>query len=348
MQETEHKRRIRYKGRYPKSFDEKYKEHDPEKYADTVQKVISKGSTPAGMHIPIMVDEILDVFQISENMQGFDATLGYGGHSLEFLRKLNHTGKLYASDIDPIEIEKTKMRLKSLGFTEEDFSARLMNFSQIDALAAEVGKFDFILADLGVSSMQIDNPQRGFTYKADGPLDLRMNPREGISAAELLKTLKAEELEEILLRNSDEPYARSLSCAITKKLKRGVKIDTTGDLYRVIEEVFDKEKVSVNEKKEMAKKTGARVFQALRIEVNHEFEVLEDFLNKVPEVLKPGGKIVILSFHSGEDRLVKQAFKEFLRQGLLSSVCDKVIRPSREECFRNSRAHSTKMRWAVR
>ena len=348
MEETEHKRRVRYKGKYPRHFNEKYKELDPEKYAGTVEHVIEKGSTPAGMHIPIMVKEILEFFDLRPGMNGFDATLGYGGHSLQILKKLDHQGKLYASDVDPIEIEKTRERLKKQGYTEQDFSARLMNFSKIDELAGEIGQFDFILADLGVSSMQIDNPERGFTYKADGPLDLRMNPTIGSSAAELLTNLSETELETILICNSDEPYAKEIAKTVFKTLRRGKTIATTGELFQAVASTFDSKKLGKEEKNELIKKSAARTFQALRIEVNHEYEVLSDFLNKLPEALADGGKVAILTFHSGEDRLVKQAFKEFYRQGLFTAVSDKVIRPSAEECRKNSRAHSTKMRWAIK
>ena len=348
MEETVHKRRVRYKGRYPRKYSEKYKELDPEKYAETVKHVIEKGSTPAGMHIPIMVEEILAFFDLKPGMKGFDATLGYGGHSLHMLKKLDHQGMLYASDVDPIEIVRTRERIAKQGFSDQDFSARLMNFSQINELVQETGPFNFILADLGVSSMQIDNPDRGFTYKAEGPLDLRMDPTTGISAAELLQQLSEAELEMILIRNSDEPFAKDIAKTIFKYLRRGQAITTTGKLYSLIADVFDKKKLSREEKTELVKKSAARTFQALRIEINHEFEVLSDFLNKLPESLADGGKVAILTFHSGEDRLVKQAFKEFARQGIFSAVSDGVIRPSAEECIRNSRAHSVKMRWAIK
>ena len=187
--EKKHKRRVRYSGAYPKSYKEKYKELNPEKYADTVSRVIQKGSTPAGMHISICVNEILEFLQIKPGQTGLDATLGYGGHTLEMLKCLDSRGHLYALDVDPIESAKTKERLEKLGFGEEILSVRLQNFADIDRVSAEAGLFDFVLADLGVSSMQIDNPDRGFSYKTEGPLDLRMNPQKGISAAQRLKSI---------------------------------------------------------------------------------------------------------------------------------------------------------------
>ena len=341
-----HQRRVRYSGRYPRNFKDKYKELAPEKYADTIEKVIRKGSTPAGMHIPIMVQEILDFLQIQPGMKGFDATLGYGGHSSAMLARLEHQGHLYAGDIDPIESEKTKERLRALGFDESVLTVCRMNFSEIDQLAKKVGPFDFILADLGVSSMQIDNPERGFSYKTEGPLDLRLNPSQGISARERLQTISAAELEGMLLENADEPYAREISHRITDDTKRGVVIDTTRKLYEEIEKALCF--LPEEERREAVKKSSARTFQALRIDVNKEYEVLYDFLEKLPQVMAPGGRIAILTFHSGEDRLVKQSFKAFHREGLYQEIAKDVIRPSREECAQNSRAHSTKMRWAVK
>lgn len=347
MSEQPHKRRIRYAGKYPRHFNEKYKELHPEKYAEIVEHVKKKGSTPAGMHIPIMVQEILDVLQIRPGMKGFDATLGYGGHTQAMLGQLQQQGHLYAGDIDPIESAKTKARLAALGFGEDILSVRQMNFSAIDMLVAEVGPFDFILADLGVSSMQIDNPERGFSYKADGPLDLRLNPQSGVSAAERLLQLSADELEGMLVENSDEPYAHAIARQITSTLRHG-KIETTRALHETIAKALQREKMTEDERKEAVKKSSARTFQALRIDVNHEFEVLYDFMEKLPGALVPGGRAAILTFHSGEDRLVKQAFKEFQRQGIYTDVAREVIRPSMEECTQNSRAHSTKLRWAIR
>ena len=207
QQEQKHQRRVRYKGTHPRTFQEKYKEHQPEKYADTIEKVIRKGGTPAGMHISICVREILDFLQIQPGQKGLDATLGYGGHTSKMLECLKGEGHLYALDVDPIEIQKTKKRLEDMGYGPQILTIRQLNFADVEQLLPESGTFDFALADLGVSSMQIDNPERGFTYKFEGPLDLRLNPEKGISAAERLKHISQPELEGMLLENSDEPYA---------------------------------------------------------------------------------------------------------------------------------------------
>ena len=402
-EETTHKRRVRYKGTHPRAFEEKYKEHDPEKYADTVAKVIEKGSTPAGMHIPIMVKEILDFLQIRPGQKGLDATLGYGGHTRKMLEKLTEAsgtsgltdevyikddvqtkgdswenpkdnskdnskdnladnsennseevfrekapeGHLYALDVDPIEIVKTGERLQKAGYGEEILTILQQNFANLETVAKEYGPFDFMLADLGVSSMQIDDPKRGFSYKADGPLDLRLDPQHGIPASQRLRELNREELIGMLVENSDEPYAEQIASQICKTFKKGGSMDTTTALREAIERAlcFLPEN---KEKKDILKKTCQRVFQALRIDVNSEFEVLEAFLNALPEALADGGRVAILTFHSGEDRLVKKAFQQYYREGIFEEIATDVIRPTAEECRQNGRARSTKMRWAIR
>ena len=304
--EKPHKRRVRYSGTHPKTYKEKYKEHQPEKYADMIEHVIEKGGTPAGMHISICVKEIIDFLQIQPGQKGLDATFGYGGHSKAMLECLKGEGHLTALDVDPIESAKTTERLRTLGYGPEILTVRLQNFAELGKIAAEEGPFDFILADLGVSSMQIDNPDRGFSYKSDGPLDMRMNPQKGESAAERLRSVTKEELEGMLIENSDEPYAAQIAKAIKNRLRRG-SIETTGELRQVIDEALSF--ISGAEHKEAVKKSCARVFQALRIDVNSEFEVLYAFLEALPSALAPGGRVAVLTFHSGEDRLVKKSFQ---------------------------------------
>ena len=346
QKETQHKRRVRYKGTHPRKFEEKYKEHQPEKYADTIAKVIQKGSTPAGMHISIMVKEILDFLEIQPGQIGLDATLGYGGHTRKMLECLNGSGHIYGLDVDPIESVKTKERLGNAGYGSDIFTLIQTNFANIDEVAAKHGPFNFILADLGVSSMQIDNPERGFSYKIEGPLDLRLNPEQGISAAERIKESDYYELVGMFVENADEPYAEEIARAIMNAKKRGRKIETTTQLRQIIEEALSF--IPEKEQKDAWKKSCARIFQALRIDVNSEYEVLYAFLEKLPDVLAPGGRAAILTFHSGEDRLVKKSFKQLQKQGIYSEIANDVIRPSAEECRINSRAHSTKMRWAIK
>lgn len=346
-EEVKHVRRKRYKGTHPRHFSEKYKEHNPEKYADTIEKVKAKGSTPAGMHISIMVDEILDFLEILPGQQGLDATLGYGGHTRKMLECLDGKGHIYGLDVDPIESQKTTKRLRDAGFSEDILSVRLMNFAKVEELAKEVGGFDFILADLGVSSMQIDNPERGFSYKVDGPLDLRLDPTTGVSAEQRLRSLSQDDMIDMFIENSDEPYAVEIAKEIQNEFRRGNEIATTKELAKIIEKAVVK-KVPKNEQEQAVKKSCARVFQALRIDVNSEFEVLDAFMDALPKVLNKGGRVAILTFHSGEDRLVKKAFKWYKQLGEYSEISKDVIRPSKEECFKNPRASSTKMRWAIK
>lgn len=343
--EPKYQRRPRYKGTHPKNYKEKYKELNPEKYSEDIAKIIQKGNTPAGMHISICVKEILEFLQIKPGQIGLDATLGYGGHTLEMLKCLDSMGHLYALDVDPIELPRTKARLEHLGYGSEILTIKQMNFSQIDELMSEAGSFNFILADLGVSSMQIDNPERGFTFKAEGPLDLRLNPNSGISAAELLKEMTLFEIEDMLIENADEPHAAVIARAILSSIKKGIDITTTTQLRNIIKEAL---KYVRGIKEEDIKKSCQRTFQALRINVNKEFEVLDAFLEKLPNVLALGGRVAILTFHSGEDRRVKKSFQHFFREGMYSEICPEPIRPSAEECHINSRARSAKLRWAIR
>lgn len=347
-QTGEHKRRVHYSGKYPKRFEEKYKELQPEKYTEIAEHVKAKGMTPAGTHISIMVDEILEFLDIQPGQKGLDCTFGYGGHSRRMLEKLQGQGHLVALDVDPIESAKSRERLGRLGFGDDMLSVELINFANIDKVCEKYGKFDFVLADLGVSSMQIDNPERGFSYKVDGPLDLRLDPTSGVTAAERLAELDEDELIGLFMENADEPYAEDIASTVISFRKAGHEIKTTTDFKNVIEKALKDAKVPQKELKDTVKKSCARCFQALRIDINREFDVLYELLSKLPDVLNEGGKVAILTFHSGEDRLVKQSFKQLAREGVYSEVARDVIRPSAQECIDNPRAKSTKMRWAVK
>ena len=345
-QEQKRERRIRYKGTHPKAFKDKYKELQPEKYADAVAKVIQKGSTPAGMHRSICVKEILEFLQITPGQTGLDATLGYGGHTLEMLKCLNSEGHLYATDVDSIELPRTQERLERLGYGSEILKIRQMNFSDIDQITSESGPLNFVLADLGVSSMQIDNPERGFSFKSEGPLDLRLNPEKGISAADRLKTISQDELEGMLMENSDEPHSAAIARAIISQINKGIDVSTTTQLQQIIKDAL--KFIPKKDRNDEVKKSCQRSFQALRIDVNNEFGVLFDFLEKLPAALAKGGRVAILSFHSGEDRLVKKSFQHFFREGVYREIAPGPIRPSAEECNTNSRARSAKLRWAIK
>lgn len=351
-QGQKHQRRVRYQGTHPRTYQEKYKELQPEKYAETVERVIRKGSTPVGMHLSICVKEILDFLQIKPGQIGLDATLGYGGHTTAMLKCLEDRGHIYALDVDSEELAKTQGRLVHSGFGEDILTVKQLNFAEIDRICPKEGFFDFVLADLGVSSMQIDNPDRGFSYKKDGPLDLRLNPEKGMTAADRLKEITLKELQGMLMENADESYAEEIAGAVTAAVKSGREITTTTMLRQIIEEALSfletDKSLSPEERKDMVRKSCQRTFQALRIDVNSEFEVLHEFLEKLPGVLAKGGRVAILTFHSGEDRLVKKSFKSLRQEGIYSEISNGVIRPSPEECNRNGRARSAKMRWAVK
>ena len=322
-------RRPRYSGKNPRRFSEKYKEHRPERYADDVAKILASGKTPAGMHRPIMLREILEILAPKPGDFVVDGTLGYGGHAQEILAAIQPGGRLFGLDVDPLELPKTEARLRLLGYGPDTFTAHRTNYAGLPKILPEPA--DAILADLGLSSMQIDNPARGFTYKHDGPLDLRMNPERGQPASALLATLDESRLATLLTENADEPNAIPLARAILRS-----PIGSTTQLAKIVRAGGGDDA------------TVRRVFQALRIAVNDESSALDTFLRQLPLCLKPGGRVVILSFHSGEDRRVKKAFQAGARDGTYRHISPDIIRPTAEEMRANSRASSAKLRWAER
>jgi 16S rRNA (cytosine1402-N4)-methyltransferase len=338
------KRRVRYRGTHPRHFNEKYKELNPGLYSDEIKKVISRGQTPAGTHIPICVKEILEILKPQPGQTGLDATLGYGGHAQELLKHIVPGGLLFAIDVDPVELPRTESRLRAMGYSNEVLIVKRMNFAGISQITSQSGKlFDFVLADLGVSSMQLDTPSRGFSYKSEGPLDLRLNPHRGKGASELLATLDEQTLASLLHDNSDEPFAKEIAFAICPV--KG-KIKTTRDLSDIIKKTLSSNRPALSQ--DDIKASIQRVFQALRIAVNDELGVLKQFLNLLPECMKPGGRIAILTFHSGEDRIVKKSFQTGLRNGIYSSIARVPVRPGAQERHSNPRSSCAKLRWAVR
>ena len=302
-------------------------------------KVLASGKTPAGTHRPILVDEILRILSPEPGEIAVDCTLGFGGHAQALLSRLLPGGRLIGIDADPIELAKTETRLRNLGFGPGVFSAHRSNFAglpQILALAGVTGA-DLLLADLGVSSMQLDDPARGFSVKHDGPLDMRMNPTRGPSASALLQKFSAEKLAALLHENADEPRAVEIARALAGKT-----FSTTAQLTRAVRDLFPNLNLDDRDL------TVRRVFQALRISVNDEFSALDTFLRQLPDCLKSNGRAAILTFHSGEDRRVKKAFASGLASGLYTAISQEIVRPSAEECRANPRASSAKLRWARR
>src|SRR6266404_6151361 len=332
-------RRPRYRGKNPRRFEEKYKEHDPQRYGETIAKVLASGKTPAGTHRPVMVQEILEVLAPEPGAIAVDCTLGYGGHTQEILGRIRPGGRLLGLDADPIELPKTEARLRALGFGPDVFTAHLSNFAGLPQVFAAAGLAgaDIIVADLGVSSMQIDDPARGFSVKLEGPLDMRMNPQRGLSASAFLNKIQPDALVTLLAENADEPRAGMLASTLAGKA-----FATTTSLAAAIRAALPR----VN--REDCDLTIRRVFQALRIAVNDEFSALETFLRNLPSCLNPAGRVAILTFHSGEDRRVKKAFASGLREGYYAEISTEVIRPTHEERHFNPRSAPAKLRWARR
>ena len=332
-----HKRRVRYSGKNPRRFEEKYKEQRGD--AATIAKVIASGKTSIGTHRPIMVAEILQVLAPQPGDVAVDCTLGYGGHAQEIIAKVLPGGKLLGLDADPLQLPKTEARLRALGFDEAVFTTHRTNFAGLPQILAaqNLPGADVLLADLGVSSMQIDDPMRGFSVKHNGPLDMRMNPRRSQPASALLQKIRPPALAEMLADFSDEPHAATLAPALA-----GKSFATTHELGDAIRAALPRLG------KDESDLTVRRVFQALRIAVNDEFSALETLLRNLPACLKPGGRVAILTFHSGEDRRVKKAFEAGLRDGLYADIAHEVLRPSPEERNSNSRSAPAKLRWAKR
>jgi 16S rRNA (cytosine1402-N4)-methyltransferase len=334
-----HKRRVRYPGRNPRRFEDKYKEQGPQRDPETIAKVLAAGKTPAGTHRPIMVAEILAALAPRPGEVAVDCTLGYGGHAQEILVCLQPGGRLVGLDADPIELPKTEARLRGLHYGPDVFTAHRSNFAGLSQVLVACGLegADLILADLGLSSMQIDDPARGFSVKMDGPLDMRMNPARGQPASALLESLKPGALADLLVENADEPRAAELSAALA-----GGRFGSTLALADAVRAALP------GASAEEADLAVRRTFQALRIAVNDEFSALETFLRHLPACLNPGGRVAILTFHSGEDRRVKKAFQARMRDGVFAEVVREVIRPTPEEIRSNPRSAPAKLRWARR
>jgi 16S rRNA (cytosine1402-N4)-methyltransferase len=337
------KRRARYSGKNPRSFHEKYKELNPERYASDIETIIGSGKTPAGTHRAIMVDEVVRLLAPRPGDVAVDCTLGFGGHARAILERIRPGGRLIGLDVDPLELPRTEARLRTAGFDADTFVAHRTNFAGLPNVLAKEGHAgaDVILADLGVSSMQLDNPDRGFTYKASGPLDMRMNPARGEPASALLTRISEEALAHLLETHADEPYARLIA-----GLLKHQPIATTQDLSRIVRSGI----ASVHPRRvhDEVEASVRRTFQALRIAVNDELSALDALLRHLPDCLAPGGRVVLLGFHSGEDRRVKKAFQAGHREGIYAEIAGEVVRPSRAEVRANPRAGSAKLRWAVR
>jgi 16S rRNA (cytosine1402-N4)-methyltransferase len=370
------KRRPRYAGTHPRKFQEKYKELDAARYPEERVKVLLSGKTPAGSHVPVLVAEVLEALAPRPGDVAVDATLGYGGHASEILRRILPGGRLLAMDVDPLELPKAAARLEALASelgaagavkSVQRNYAGLRKLLDTEGLA---GGADVILADLGVSSMQLDDPDRGFSWKRGAPLDLRMNPERGLPAAKMLERMKKREIEDLLRRLGDEPEAAGIANALvaTIEARRAAPpqetreprpgdpplhlpgnlplLLRTSDVAAAVELAYRGR--TSRDASEAKSSSLSRTFQAIRILVNDELSALEAFLRDLPFCLAPGGRAAILTFHSGEDRLVKKAFQSGLADGTYAEVSRTVVRASPEERRANPRSQPAKLRRAMR
>lgn len=304
-------------------------------------------STAAGEHIPVMLAEVLAALDPKPGQTVVDCTLGFAGHSLELLRRVAPDGMLIATDLDVGNIEPARPKLEAAGGL---FGLHHTNFAGLPTVLAieGVAQVDGVLADLGMSSMQVDDRDRGFSFMRDGPLDMRMDSTRGRTAAQLLATLSRDELAACFSELGDEPQAGAIADAIVR-VRETKPIERTKELRALIEAAapvrIDRTPGAPSERKQ-ALAPVTRVFQALRILTNRELANLQQLLRVLPTILKPGGTAAIISFHSGEDRLVKAAFRDGLRAGVYSSVSPDAIRCTFEERRANPRARSAKLRVA--
>lgn len=344
------KRRPRYSGTHPKDFAHKYKEHNIEAYPEMETHLREKGVTPATTHVPVLMSEVMEWLRPGSGEIVLDCTVGYGGHAAEFMRRIGATGRLVAMDVDGAELERTRLRLSRI---DVPASFHRSNFAGIAKVLQEekLDGFDIVFADLGVSSMQIDDPERGMSYKHEGPLDLRMDDRLQQTGADLINTLPEEELANALWELADEPDHREIARMVAARRAKQPITRTT----ELVGLVFDAKSLNPRAWRQEQQDAGlgalhpaARTFQALRIMVNDELGSLKELLRLVPYCLRPDGRIGIISFHSGEDRLVKKAFREGERNGTYRTIARDVITPGPEESRRNPRSSSAKFRWAVK
>ncbi len=344
----EHRRRPRYRGTHPKSYAQKYKEHNLAAHPEVEAHLRAKGITPAGTHVPVLMEEVMACLRPAPGDMVVDCTIGYGGHALEFLKWIAPGGRLIGLDVDAAELERTRRRLEPadvpVSFYRSNFAglAKILSQEKLDG-------FDIIFADLGVSSMQIDNPERGMSYKHEGPLDMRMDDRIKQTGADLLQRLPEEELSKALWELADEPDHQEIARRIVAR--RAVEpITRTSQLVQVVFDAKGLDPKTWRRQSRDAKTPSlhpaARTFQALRILVNDELGSLRELLRIAPYCLRPGGRIGIISFHSGEDRLVKQSFREGVRRGVYESAAEEVITPTAREIHANPRSASARFRWA--
>jgi len=340
-----HRRRQRYKSTHPRTFEEKYKElaADP----DALAKAKARGSTPAGAHLPIMVAEVLEALGPLAGAKVLDCTLGWGGHAAELARAAGPDGTVIGLDRDGEELARTEARLSGRGVK---IVARRTDYAGARRVLTDLGLdgVDALLADLGVSSMQLDRPERGMSFKTDGPLDMRMDRSRGPTAAEWLAAASETDIADALIRFGDEPDALKIAAALAALAARGRAPKTTAELAAAVGAAKGLGEGRFVKKDAFSRHPAARVFQALRIAVNSERESLARLLADLPSLVRPGGRAAFLTFHSGEETLVREALREQAARGLWRLPPAEPLKPSPEEVRENPRARSARLWRAVR
>jgi 16S rRNA (cytosine1402-N4)-methyltransferase len=304
-------------------------------------------STPQGEHRPVLPAEVLAALDPQPGQTVVDCTVGFGGHATDLLRRVGPQGRLIGLDLDPVNLDRARPRLEEVG---HPFTLRHANFAGLPALLAAEGvqAIDGLVADLGMSSMQVDDPERGFSYRRDGPLDMRMDPTRGRTAAQLLESIPEADLRRALEELGDEPNAAAIARAVVAARAKKP-LQRTGELIDVIVKATGGEDWRLHPARgRWNLHPAARTFQALRILVNRELDNLQALLRVLPSLLAPGGRAAVISFHSGEDRLVKAAFRDGVRAGVYAAASDDPIRATPEEQSSNPRSRSAKLRWARR
>jgi 16S rRNA (cytosine1402-N4)-methyltransferase len=308
-------------------------------------------STPAGQHRPVLLEAVLAALDPQAGDTVVDCTVGWAGHSAELLRRVGPTGRLVGIDLDADNLPRARERLAEVG---NPFSLHHGNFAALPTVLAEEGiaRVNAVLADVGMSSMQVDDPERGFSYARDGPLDMRMDRSRGRPASLVLATIAEAELARALREYGDEPDAERIAAALVRAREQ-MPLERTGDVTRAILDLQKESggKGSWKLRPEPGKwelHPAARTFQALRILVNRELANLEQLLRVLPTLTAPGGRVAVISFHSGEDRLVKAAFRAGLHQGVYEAVSPEPVRATYTERTANPRSRSAKLRHARR
>ncbi|HEX2973477.1 MAG TPA: 16S rRNA (cytosine(1402)-N(4))-methyltransferase RsmH [Tepidisphaeraceae bacterium] len=294
-------------------------------------------------HISVLLEEVLAALKARPGNVIVDCTVGLGGHASELLKRVLPGGRVIGMDMDPANLARAREKLTGVGGTFELYHS---NFAALPMVLAKAGveRVDGVLADLGVASPQIDDPARGFSYRQPGPLDMRMDPTRGQPASVLVNRMSQEELAEALLELGDETDAPAIARLIVERRQQSP-IETTQDLMAIVCEARD---FTLKRAAGAKLHPAARTFQALRMLVNRELGNLQRLLDVLPDCLVPGGVAAIISFHSGEDRLVKRAFRMGVESGVYVEATREPVVASDQEREENPRSRSAKLRWARR